>query len=89
MKRHLIISLFLGIILAFSLPLYAQQAQSFRGTVLDEVGEPIIGASVKIEGTAVGTITDTNGNFTISVPSNGKLTVSYIGYVTQTITNFH
>ena len=72
MKRYLIISLFLSIILAFSLPLHAQQVLDFKGTVLDEVGEPIIGASVKIEGTGVGTITDTNGNFSISVPANGK-----------------
>ena len=88
MKRYLIISLFLSIILAFSLPLHAQQVLDFKGTVLDEVGEPIIGASVKIEGTGVGTITDTNGNFSISVPANGKLTISYIGYVAQTISDF-
>ena len=88
MKRHLIISLLLGMILALSFPLYAQQVQNIKGNVVDEVGEPVIGASVKIDGTGVGTITDLNGNFAISVPSNGKLTISYIGYVTQTISNF-
>lgn len=54
---------------------------------MDEVGEPIIGASVKVEGTTTGTITDLDGKFSVSVPDKGKLTVSFIGYITQTISD--
>ncbi|HHV84936.1 MAG TPA: hypothetical protein GXX42_03825 [Petrimonas sp.] len=39
-----------------------------RGTVMDENGEPTIGASVQIKGTAQGTVTDVSGNFTLSQP---------------------
>lgn len=88
MNKYLIFSLFLGISLAFSIPLCAQQLQTFRGTVVDEIGEPIIGASVKLGDTGTGTVTDINGNFTISVSPKATLTISYIGYITQTISDF-
>lgn len=56
------------------------------GRVVDEKGEPIIGASVKEEGTKNGTITDFNGNFVISATSkNPTLSISYVGYATQQI----
>lgn len=88
MKRYLIISLLLGISLAFSISLSAQQLQTFKGTVVDEIGEPIIGASVTLGNTGTGTVTDVNGNFTISIPQKATLTISYIGYITQTISDF-
>ena len=52
-----------------------------------EGGEPVIGASVLVEGTTVGAITDLDGNFVIeNVPANAKsLIVSYIGMVTQRV----
>ncbi|KAA6323398.1 TonB-dependent receptor SusC, partial [termite gut metagenome] len=57
-----------------------------KGIVKDSTGEPIIGASVIEAGSTNGTITDFNGNFTLqNVSSRGKLTVSFIGYQTQTI----
>lgn len=86
MKRYLILSVCLGILLAFAIPVHAQQI--IKGTVVDEIGEPIIGASVKVEGTSTGTITDLDGHFSIQVPANGKLTISFIGYISQTISNF-
>ena len=88
MKRYLIISLFLEILLAFSITLSAQQLQTFKGTVVDEIGEPIIGASVTMGDTGTGTVTDINGNFTISIPRGATLTISYIGYITQTLSDF-
>ncbi|MDR3119599.1 MAG: TonB-dependent receptor [Mediterranea sp.] len=88
MKRYLILSLCLSLLLGFAMPAYAQQPQTVKGSVVDETGEPVIGASVKIEGTSTGTITDLNGNFTIPVPSKGQLTVSFIGYVSQTVSDF-
>ena len=45
-------------------------------------GESIIGANVKVTGTTIGCITDIDGNFTLEVPENGQLTVSYIGFQT-------
>ena len=56
------------------------------GTVYEDNGEPCIGATVLIQGTKQGTKTDLNGHFTISVPDGKKLTISYIGMVTQTVT---
>lgn len=59
----------------------AQQNRNIRGTVTDALGEPIIGANVSIKGTTTGTITDIDGHFTLEVPENARLTVSYIGYI--------
>ena len=56
------------------------------GTILDEDGQGVIGASIVVTGTTVGTITDIDGGFTLNVPEgSNQLTVSYIGYKTQTI----
>lgn len=52
-----------------------------EGKVQDEKGEPIIGASVMVKGTTMGVITDIDGNFTLTAPSNqSTLEISYIGY---------
>lgn len=62
------------------------QNLSVKGSVSDTKGEPIIGASVVIKGnTTQGTITDLDGQFTLNVPSNSTLVISYIGYVTQEV----
>ena len=57
------------------------------GTVVSaEDDEPVIGASVLVQGQKSGTVTDADGHFTISVPAGKKLTISYIGMETQTVT---
>lgn len=56
------------------------------GSVLDDKGEPAIGASVMVEGSKVGTVTNSDGRFTLGVPSGKKLVVSYIGMASQTVT---
>lgn len=56
---------------------YAQQQVS--GTVRNNAGEPVVGASVVVEGTSVGTTTDASGAFTLSVPADGALNFSFIG----------
>lgn len=57
-----------------------------RGTVTSsEDGQPIIGASILVEGTKTGTVTDVDGNFSLSVPANAKLVVSYIGMQGKTV----
>lgn len=61
-------------------------AQSLRGTVKDERGEPIIGATVKVDGTTEGIITDLNGVFVLDHLAKPSITVSYIGFLPQTVT---
>ena len=57
------------------------------GTVISaEDNQPIIGATVLVQGQKTGTVTDANGHFTISVPSGKKIQVSYIGMETETVT---
>jgi TonB-linked SusC/RagA family outer membrane protein len=71
------------LLLVFSLNVSAQI--QVRGTVVDELGEPAIGATIQVRGTTHGTITDLDGNFTISAPAGGTLIVSYVGYSTQEV----
>lgn len=66
--------------LAMSVGVVSAQTSKVTGKVIGEDGEPVIGASIIVKGTTVGTVTDFDGNFTLDVPSDGKqLVVSYIG----------
>lgn len=68
------------------IPIWAfAQNITVKGTVKDGAGETIIGASVVEKGTTNGTITDFDGNFTLNVPSNSTLQISFVGYKTQEI----
>ena len=81
--------------MAFSVPAVAQQnktassqtsGRNVTGVVVDENGEPIIGATITVAGHSQGgAITDLDGKFSIRVPAGGKIKVSYIGFVTQTV----
>ena len=57
-----------------------QQTIKVKGQVVDQTGEPLIGATVKVKGVQSGAITDFDGNFSIDAPSNATLVVSYVGY---------
>ena len=60
--------------------------EKITGTIKDNNGDPVIGASIQIKNTGIGTITDYNGQFSLSnVPENGILIISYIGYDTEEI----
>lgn len=61
-----------------------QKGSNVQGTVVDQNGEPVIGASIKVKGTKVATITDIDGKFVLHNVS-GSIEVSYIGYKTQTV----
>lgn len=63
--------------------------QKLSGTVTDAAGEPIIGANISVPGTSVGTVSDMDGNYSLTVPRGSRLRFSYIGYLDQefTITN--
>ena len=77
-KRYLLM------LLAFlmSVATFAQK-QNFSGTVIDAMGEPVIGASVVQKGTSNGAITDLDGQFTISAEPGATLVISFVGYTTQ------
>ena len=64
----------------------ATKSGVLHGRVLDENHEPIIGASIQIQGTTYGVVTDTDGNFSLNIPAgHDTIVVSYIGYETATI----
>ena len=82
--KHKIFSFCLGTMLMFSVSALAQN-QTVSGTVVDELGEPVIGATVTVEGTKTATVTDLDGNYKISAPAGAKVVISYIGYLPQTV----
>jgi len=55
------------------------------GRVLDENGEPIIGATVTVKGTQIAAVTDLDGNFSFKVPAGSTLVISYLGYNTKDV----
>ena len=63
-----------------------QQNNVVRGQVKDKMGEPIIGATVKVKGSNLGVVTDIDGNFEMrNVPSGGVLVITYVGYKPQEV----
>lgn len=88
-KKYIIFNLCLVFLLAFTLSAYAQNTRTVTGTVMDDLGEPIIGAAVKVVDSPVGTVTDIDGKFSLSVKEGSKLTISFIGYISQMITNLN
>lgn len=79
--------LMMMVLLAVALTTIAQETRKITGTVTDETGEPLLGATVKAAGGQGGTVTDLDGNYTISVGADVKqLSVSYIGYTTKLVT---
>ena len=79
-KRFANLSL-LWLLLTCALPLSAQVS----GVIVDETGEPVIGASILEKGTTNGTITDFDGNFVLDVAEGATLEISYVGYATQSL----
>ena len=70
-----------------SLSSVAGFAQSqIRGNVKDSNGEPILGATIKVNGSKVATVTDMDGNFSVNAKPGSTITISYVGFETQTVT---
>ena len=65
--------------------LVSSQTKQVTGTVTGADNQPIAGATVLVDGTTVGTTTDASGRFAISVPTDGTLRISFIGYQPQTV----
>lgn len=79
MKKFL---LALFCVLASTIGAFAQ-GSNVSGTVVDETGEPVIGASVRIKGTSTATATDIDGKFTLNNAAGKTLTITYVGYDPQ------
>ncbi len=62
-----------------------QQGQTVKGNIVDETGQPMIGVTVKVKGGRAATVTDLDGNFSISAKPGDELEVSYVGYKTATV----
>ena len=62
-----------------------QSGHLISGVVKDKSGEPIIGANVLIKGTTNGVVTDLDGNFSMEVPADAVLQISYMGYINQEV----
>ena len=82
MRNHLQRALVLSIGLILSITLFAK---SISGTVRDANGETIVGASVLVQNTTTGTVTDLDGQYQLDVEAGKKIVISYVGYKTQTI----
>lgn len=85
MKQLLSKRLVIGLLTLLMPMIVLAQDITVQGTVTDEAGETLIGATVQQKGTSNGTVTDFDGNFTLTVPSNAILSVSYIGYTPKEI----
>ena len=67
-----------------------QQSRQVKGHIVDETGEPLIGVTVRVAGTSIGTVTDIDGNYTIQVPGGkNELELSYTGYKSRKISVGH
>ncbi|WP_162340564.1 SusC/RagA family TonB-linked outer membrane protein [Cyclobacterium salsum] len=80
-------------LLAFCLPGTSQANEipenvwdlTIQGTILDENGQPMPGATITVAGSNTGTVSDIDGKFSLTVPDQASIVVSFIGYTTQTI----
>jgi TonB-linked SusC/RagA family outer membrane protein len=80
--RKIVLSIFAVLMLCVSA---MAQGQRITGTVSDESGLPVIGATVSVVGTTVATITDINGAYEVKAAKDATLEFSYVGYATQNI----
>lgn len=89
MRKHLFLSVMLGLCAFSSMTVYPTSAMAtvtqsptikVRGQIVDEQGEPMPGATVRVKGGQGGTITDLDGNFQLEVPGNAILLISYVGF---------
>lgn len=61
----------------------AAQSKRITGTIVDGLGEPIVGANIFVKGTSTGTITDINGKYTLEAPEGAALIVSFVGFISK------
>lgn len=89
-KKQFIIKVCLGVMLSMATLTLSAQNRVVKGQVVDETGEPVMGATVVVEGsTENGVITDIDGNYTITISGKKNLVISFIGYTTQVISDLN
>ena len=84
MRKKTFWKLFLLLLLT-PLSVMGQDLVTAAGLVVDDAGEPLIGCTVQLKGSQVGTVCDLDGKFKMQVPKNATLTFSYIGYKSQDV----
>ena len=75
----------LALLLGLFLSVGAFAQIEVKGHVKDATGEPIIGATVRVAGTQTATVSDFDGNFALKASQGADITISYVGYQTQTV----
>ena len=75
----------LGLLLGLFLSVGAFAQIEVKGHVKDATGEPIIGATVRVDGTQTATVSDFDGNFVLKANEGANITISYVGYQNQTV----
>ena len=76
----------MAVLAIFTVLSASAQTRAISGKVVDQAGVPVIGASVIVVGNStIGTVTDLDGNFSLNVPAGATLSVSFIGYTTETV----
>ena len=75
----------LGLLLGLFLSVGAFAQIDVKGHVKDATGEPIIGATVRVDGTQTATVTDFDGNFVLKANEGATITISYVGYQNATV----
>lgn len=84
MKHRFLLTLVLAV--AFAGHMTAQTTGTVGGKVVDENGEPVIGAQIQVKGSKSGTVTDVDGNFTLPTAKRGDIIViNFLGMGTQTL----
>lgn len=76
---------FVLVMALLSLQALSQNQLTVRGRITNDQNQPIVGASIVVKGTSIGTTTNDNGDFQINAPANGTLVVSSVGYPTREI----
>ena len=84
-RIHIQKGVFLFLVMLFSLG-YALAQKTITGSIIDDLGQSLIGVSVLVEGTTTGTVTDIDGNYSITANQGDVLVFSYLGFVTQKAT---
>ena len=75
-------------IFIYATPAYAQKTKFYKGAVVEESGQPIVGATIRVVGTTIGTVSNADGKFSIAVPEDKEVEISFVGYISQKIKDF-
>lgn len=84
-KKKVMKRILMMLIVLMACPAMLSAQSVIKGNVKDDAGDPVIGATVREVGTNIATVTDFDGNFELKNVTKSEISVSYVGYLTQTI----